>query len=84
VSVSVVVHPPTTDAITLRPAQDGDFWAVAQLFGALHAFNANLDPCFRLAAGWEERLRAHFQQTHTAPARSGCSLGPARSRWASC
>lgn len=38
-SVSAAVHPPTTDAITLRPAQDSDFWAMAHLFGALHAFN---------------------------------------------
>lgn len=66
-SGSVAVHPPPTDAITLRPAQDGDFWAVAQLFGALHAFNADLDRRFRLADGWEERLHAHFIQTHTAP-----------------
>jgi GNAT superfamily N-acetyltransferase len=53
--------------LILRPAADAEFWAVARLFAALHAFNAGLDPCFRLAEGWEELLRAHFLRTHAAP-----------------
>ncbi len=68
--MSVSVEQPTVPAsatLTLRPAQDTDFWAVARLFGALHAFNADLDQCFRLAAGWEARLHAHFMHTYTAP-----------------
>jgi GNAT superfamily N-acetyltransferase len=68
VSGSVVTHTaPTTHALTLRPAQDSDFWAVAQLFGDLHTFNAALDQRFRLADGWEARLRSHFMQTYSAP-----------------
>ncbi|NJM08509.1 GNAT family N-acetyltransferase, partial [Candidatus Gracilibacteria bacterium] len=49
------------------PAGDDEFWAVAQLFAALHQFNASLDARFRLAANWEALLREHFTRTHTAP-----------------
>jgi GNAT superfamily N-acetyltransferase len=54
-------------AITLRPAADDEFWAVAQLFAALHHFNAGFDPRFRLAEGWEPLLHEHFVRTHRAP-----------------
>jgi GNAT superfamily N-acetyltransferase len=57
----------TTTNLTLRPAIDAEFWAVAQLFAALHQFNAALDPCFRLTEGWEPLLHAHFVRTHLAP-----------------
>ncbi|NCC31022.1 MAG: N-acetyltransferase, partial [Chloroflexia bacterium] len=56
----------STDALTLRPAADGEYWAVARLFAELHHFNATLDPRFRLAAGWEPLLREHFIHTHTS------------------
>jgi len=59
--------PTTTATITLRPVNDTEFWAVAQLFAALHQFNAGLDQRFRLAAGWEPLLRAHFELTQNAP-----------------
>jgi GNAT superfamily N-acetyltransferase len=52
--------------LQLRPARDEEFWAVARLFAALHQFNAELDPRFRLAAGWEQLLREHFLRTHNA------------------
>jgi GNAT superfamily N-acetyltransferase len=52
--------------VVLRPAADGDFWAVAQLFGALHEFNADLDRRFRLAENWQARLHEHFARTHSA------------------
>jgi len=58
---------PTPAAISLRPASATEFWAVARLFAALHAFNAGLDPRFRLADSWEPLLRAHFDRTHQAP-----------------
>jgi GNAT superfamily N-acetyltransferase len=56
-----------TAPITLRPAAASEFWAVARLFAELHAFNAGLDPRFRLAEGWEPLLREHFLRTHAAP-----------------
>jgi GNAT superfamily N-acetyltransferase len=57
----------TTEHMMVRPATTEEFWAVAELFAALHAFNASLDPCFRLAEGWEALLLAHFERTHHAP-----------------
>lgn len=57
----------TTAGLTLRPAADAEFWAVARLFAALHAFNAGLDQRFRLADGWETLLHEHFALTHSAP-----------------
>lgn len=61
-----VTAPPPASSL-LRPAADDEFWAVARLFAALHAFNAGLDPRFRLAEGWEALLREHFTLTHRAP-----------------
>jgi GNAT superfamily N-acetyltransferase len=53
-------------AVVLRPARDEEFWAVARLFGALHAFNAGLDEHFRLAESWETLLHKHFARTQRA------------------
>lgn len=47
-------------AITVRPAAPADDWAVQHLFNELHAFNAELDSRFALAAGWENVLREHL------------------------
>lgn len=55
------------EPFTLRPATLDDFWAVAQLFVALHHFNAGLDAYFRLADNWEALLREHFVRTWNAP-----------------
>jgi GNAT superfamily N-acetyltransferase len=57
----------STANLLLRPATDSEFWAVARLFAALHQFNAELDPRFRLAEGWEPLLHDHFAHTHLAP-----------------
>jgi ribosomal protein S18 acetylase RimI-like enzyme len=40
---------------------DGD--AVLALFGALHRYNAALDPHFALSDGWEGILREQFERT---------------------
>jgi len=53
-------------AILLAQASEADFDAVALLFAALHCFNAALDPCFALAAGWRALLHEHFMRTHTS------------------
>lgn len=50
----------------VRPAAPPDDWAVRELFGALHAFNADLDPRFALADGWEQVLHEHLQHTRAA------------------
>lgn len=49
-------------AIAIRPAVAVDDWAVHRLFGALHAFNASLEPRFALANGWRSVLREHLAQ----------------------
>lgn len=46
--------------VTIRPAVPTDDWAVRHLFGALHAFNASLEPRFVLAEGWEDVLDEHL------------------------
>lgn len=55
------------DGVELRPAEDHEFAAIAELFHALHAFNAGLDERFRLAERWKELLHTHFLRTHNAP-----------------
>jgi GNAT superfamily N-acetyltransferase len=67
VSGDIVTAHTSSAAIVQRPAHPQEFWAVAQLFAALHQFNAGLDPHFRLAEGWEPLLQAHFDRTHQAP-----------------
>ncbi|MCS7002069.1 MAG: GNAT family N-acetyltransferase [Dehalococcoidia bacterium] len=56
-----------TPVARLAPATLDQFDAVADLFGALHAFNASLDPRFALAPTWRERLAAYFRQTVDDP-----------------
>jgi GNAT superfamily N-acetyltransferase len=51
----------------LRHAQPADFSVVAELFEALHQFNAELDPCFALADDWRSLLADHFARTHNIP-----------------
>lgn len=46
--------------ITLRPAAPADDWAVARLFAALHAHNAELDERFTLSEQWERVLHEHL------------------------
>ena len=43
-------------AVAVRRAVPGDEGAIRSLFGALHAFNAALEPRFALATGWEAVL----------------------------
>jgi len=52
---------PAQQQIVTAKAADCD--AVVSLFGALHAYNASLDPHFALAAGWESLLREQFLAT---------------------
>ena len=49
-------------AATVCQAAPDDEWAVRTLFGALHGFNAGLEPRFALAAGWERLLAEHLAQ----------------------
>src|SRR5687768_16511459 len=46
----------------IRPAALEDEWAVQRLFGALHTFNATLDPRFALADGWPAVLHEHLHR----------------------
>jgi ribosomal protein S18 acetylase RimI-like enzyme len=41
--------------------------AVLALFGALHSYNAALDPHFALSDGWEAILREQFERTCDDP-----------------
>jgi ribosomal protein S18 acetylase RimI-like enzyme len=54
--------------VLVRPAGPCDEAAIGQLFAALHAYNASLDPRFALADGWEallhEHLRHHAEHAH--------------------
>ena len=54
------IMPTSNQSIHIRSAEHDDDWAVRQLFGALHAFNASLDPRFALADGWEQLLDEHL------------------------
>ncbi len=49
------------------PAQLGDCDAVVALFGALHTYNASLDPHFALSDGWETILREQFRSSFNDP-----------------
>ncbi len=55
------------NSLRFMPArlEDGD--AVIALFGALHAYNATLDPHFALSDDWETILRAQFRATYANP-----------------
>lgn len=58
--------------VAVRLATVHDLAAVCGLFGALHAFNAGLDPRFALADGWEQVLHDHL--AHVWATGHGCSL----------
>jgi ribosomal protein S18 acetylase RimI-like enzyme len=62
----------STPAIGIRPVAPADEWAVRELFGALHAFNAQLDARFALAPGWEAILHEHL--AHVRQTGHGLSL----------
>lgn len=49
------------------PAQVEDGDAVIMHFGALHAYNASLDPHFALSDNWETLLREQFRSTYDDP-----------------
>jgi GNAT superfamily N-acetyltransferase len=58
-------HQPTS--LSFVPAQLEDCDAVVTLFGALHAYNASLDPHFALSDGWESILREQFYASYNDP-----------------
>ncbi|MCS6802985.1 MAG: GNAT family N-acetyltransferase [Chloroflexota bacterium] len=58
---------PPHGRIRIAEAQRGDFDEVADLFGALHAHNAELDELFSLAENWRELLYDHFVRTVGTP-----------------
>lgn len=62
----------TLATFAVRPAEPRDEAVIRQLFGALHAHNAALDPRFTLAEGWEQILHAHLQ--HVWDSGHGLSL----------
>lgn len=51
---------------SLRSAVPADDWAVRELFGALHAYNAALDPRFVLGDGWEQVLCEYVAHVRNA------------------
>jgi ribosomal protein S18 acetylase RimI-like enzyme len=53
----------------LAQAQLADCDDVVLLFGALHTYNASLDPHFALSDEWESLLRGQFYQTWQDPDR---------------
>jgi ribosomal protein S18 acetylase RimI-like enzyme len=53
----------------LAQAQLADCDDVVTLFGALHTYNASLDPHFALSDEWESLLRGQFRQTWQDPDR---------------
>jgi ribosomal protein S18 acetylase RimI-like enzyme len=53
-------------ALTIVQAQLEHYHHVARLFGALHAFNAQLDGRFALDDAWPELLRTHLAQSSEA------------------
>lgn len=57
----------TPAQLQIVPAQLADCDDVVALFGALHTYNASLDPHFALAYGWEELLRRQFCENYQAP-----------------
>ena len=49
------------------PARSSDCDDVVALFGALHSYNAALDPLFVLADGWQDLLTDEFESTYLHP-----------------
>ncbi|MCA9907585.1 MAG: GNAT family N-acetyltransferase [Anaerolineae bacterium] len=62
-----IIHASNPDGLRLVPAQIGDCDAVLALFGALHSYNASLDPHFALSDDWQTILRSQFCATHDDP-----------------
>jgi hypothetical protein len=56
----------TPTQVRIVAAQRADGNAVVAHFGALHAYNASLDPHFALADGWQTLLRRQFSETWQA------------------
>ena len=56
----------------IRIAEAADAWAVELLFGALHAYNTELDERFALAEAWTEVLAEHLE--HTQKHQNGVNL----------
>ncbi|GIW07064.1 MAG: hypothetical protein KatS3mg060_1869 [Dehalococcoidia bacterium] len=54
---------PCHNRLRIAEASPADFEAVADLFGALHEHNAELDELFSLAEGWRQLLFEHFSRT---------------------
>jgi GNAT superfamily N-acetyltransferase len=54
--------------LRIAEATPSDFEVVAELFGALHAHNAELDELFALADDWRDLLFEHFSRTVGSPA----------------
>lgn len=52
-----------TAQITIRAATPADAAEATRLFGALHKYNAALDPCFALADHWEDLVEQYIQQS---------------------
>jgi ribosomal protein S18 acetylase RimI-like enzyme len=55
------------NVLQLVAAQLEDSHAVVTLFGALHAYNASLDPHFALSDGWETILLEQFHSSVDNP-----------------
>jgi ribosomal protein S18 acetylase RimI-like enzyme len=53
--------------IELRPATPADLPNVAELFGALHAFNATFDKNFELSDEWPTYLAEALNRSHDQP-----------------
>lgn len=60
------------DQLLVRVAENDDDWAVHHLFGALHTHNAELDPRFALAEGWNAVLDEHL--VHVRAVGNGITL----------
>jgi GNAT superfamily N-acetyltransferase len=55
------------NALRYVKAQLDDCDAVVALFGALHTYNASLDPHFALSDGWEMILSEQFSSSYNDP-----------------
>jgi GNAT superfamily N-acetyltransferase len=53
--------------VRILPVTPQDLPRVAELFGALHTFNATFDPHFTLADDWPVHLRAAYERTRDDP-----------------
>ena len=60
---SIGHHARASNVLRVVAAQPGDGDMVIALFGALHTYNASLDPHFALSDDWEVLLRSEFSAT---------------------